>query len=294
MAWHPTWNQAPPRQTKPMFFGRGTTPPGVLLVLLVTVGVYVADRLTRGQLTLAGALTVDSLLHLQVWRLLTYQFLHYNNIHIFWNMFILWMLGVTLERQLGTRQFLMLYLLCGIAGGLFETGFNVVMQMQFGREFERMTHGQETFLTLRSVGASAGVAGVLVAFATLNPRAMFLLFFLIPLEARWVAVGYVAIESYSMFQGLRGMIDNVAHAAHLGGMTLGYVWIRYGGAIARRWMRHQRRPGTGYLVGGPGRQEEDEAEVDRILQKIHDEGLETLTLREKLFLQEMSRRRGRR
>jgi membrane associated rhomboid family serine protease len=292
MVWHPTWNEEPPKRTKPMFFGRGTTPPGVLLVLMATVAVFILDALSRGRLTAAGALTVNSLLRLELWRLVTYQFLHAGFTHIFWNMFILWMLGVTLERQLGTRQFLLLYLVSGVAGGLFEAGFNGVMQLQFGLKFHQLTG--ETFLNLRALGASAGVAGVLVAFAVINPRAIFLLFFLIPIEARWIAVGYVAIETFAMFQGLRGMVDNVAHAAHLGGMVMGYVWIRYGGALARQWSRRQRRPETGYFDRSPEREAEDEAEVDRILQKIHDDGLDSLTVREKLFLQEMSRRRGRR
>lgn len=290
MAWHPTWNEEP--RQRPVFFGRGTTPPGVLLVLAATIGVFLLDALSGGALTAAGGLTVSSVLHLQVWRLVTYQFLHAGLGHIFWNMFFLWMLGITLERQLGTKQFLILYFLSGIAGGVLEVGFNVVMHLQFGREFFRQTG--MTFLNFPAVGASAGVAGVLVAFAVVNPRAIFLLFFFIPIQARWMAIGYLVITTVAMFQGLMGRLDNVAHAAHLGGMVMGYVWVRYGGAIARWWTRRHRRPDAGYLDRSAGREAEDEAEVDRILQKIHDQGLGSLTLREKLFLQEMSRRGGRR
>ena len=283
MAWHSTWGDSSRRRG--FFVDRGGLfPPGVKLVLIVTVGVFILENLWAGLILAAGSLSVVGLLHLEVWRLVTYMFLHGSTDHILINMFIFWMLGIALERQLGTRQFLALYFVAGIVGGLCETGFNAVMFTLYGHE---------GFLTMPAVGASAGVMGILVAFATLNPREKFLVFFLLPVEAWLVALVYGLFETWPMFKDivygpspLRD--DNVAHAAHFGGMVLGFVWIKWGWRLGRLWTRRPVR-----IVRRPAidRTPENEAELDRILRKIHNEGLHSLTLRERLFLQDVSRRR---
>ncbi len=285
MAWHSTWNEPPTPKRRWLTDRGGFFPPGVKLVLLVTIGVYVVDVLSRGALGSIGALSVRSLMHLEVWRLVTYMFLHsLGGIgHIGWNMFIFVMLGHTLERQLGSKRFLWLYFLSGIMGGLFEVAFNVVMHMQHG---PFLTHqGPMTFLDIPAVGASAGVAGVLVAFAVVNPRAVFLLFFFLPIQARWLALIYVLGETRHIFVGLsHGWVDGVAHAAHFGGMVLGFVWVKWGMRIAASLKRT-----TGPARGGSverSRQRE-QAELDRILKKVHEQGVDSLTLREKMFLQDV-------
>ncbi len=285
MAWHTTWNEPPTPKRRFLADRGGFFPPGVKLVLLVTIGVYVVDVLTRGALSRIGALSVRSLLHLEVWRLVTYMFLHSLGgiAHIGWNMFIFVMLGHTLERQLGSKQFLWLYFLSGILGALFEVAFNVLMHMQHGPFMTRQ--GPMTFLDLPAVGASAGVAGVLVAFAVVNPRAVFLLFFFLPIQARWLALIYGLGETRHIFVGLsHGWVDGVAHAAHFGGMVLGFVWVKWGMRIAAGLKRT-----TGPARGGSverSRQRE-QAELDRILKKVHEQGVDSLTLREKMFLQDV-------
>lgn len=285
MAWHTTWNEPPTPKRRWLTDRGGFFPPGVKLVLLVTIGVYVVDVLSRGALTRIGALSVRSLLHLEVWRLVTYMFLHSLGgiAHIGWNMFIFVMLGHTLERQLGSKRFLWLYFLSGILGALFEVAFNVLMHMQHGPFMTRQ--GPMTFLDIPAVGASAGVAGVLVAFAVVNPRAVFLLFFFLPIQARWLALIYVLGETRHIFVGLsQGWVDGVAHAAHFGGMVLGFVWVKWGMRIAASLKRT-----TGPARGGSverSRQRE-QAELDRILKKVHEQGVDSLTLREKMFLQDV-------
>jgi len=284
MAWHPTWNE-PPSKRSPAFMADrgGGMPPGVKMVLLVTVGVFFADYFTRGALTEFGSLSVQDLLHLEVWRLFTYMFLHSGFGHIFWNMFIFWMIGQTLERQLGTRQFLWLYLAAGVLGGALEVTFNVVMHLEHGPI--QTLQGTMTFLDIPAVGASAGVAGVMVAFATINPRAIFLLFFFLPIQARWLAIIYMIIETRHMFVGLQtGWTGGVAHAAHVGGMVLGFVWIKWGHRIARAARGRNRRDDGPMFSRGRDR---DREELDRILDKVHREGVGSLTTREKMFLQEM-------
>jgi len=285
MAWHSTWNRPPEREG--FFVDRGGMfPPGVKLILILTVGVFALEMFWGSWLIDQFSVTVEGLYSLQFWRLITYMFLHASTDHILWNMFVFWMLGAMLERQLGTRQFLTLYFACGVAGGLFEAGFNALVFHQYGAQ----TFAGHTFLTMPAVGASAGVAGVLVAFATLNPRAQFLIFFLIPVEAWIVALVYALAETRHVFLALWGghWADNVAHAAHVGGMVLGFIWIKWGSIVDRiRAGRPEFRVARD--VSPPTDEEEDEE--DRILQKIHDEGLGSLTMGEKMFLQEMTRRR---
>ena len=288
MAWHPTWNEPTDDRPRRRFMADrgGMMPPGVKVILLLTVGVFLADGFTNGALSRFGALTVTDVLHLQVWRLVTYMFLHGGIGHIFWNMFIFWMIGNMLERQLGTKQFLYMYFAAGILGGVFEVGFNVVMHYEHGPIMTR--GGPISFLDIPAVGASAAVAGVLVGFATLNPRAIFLLFFFLPIEARWLALVYMVVETRHIVFGLQtGWTDNVAHAAHVGGGLLGFVWMKWGYRIAaalRRGSRARDDGGGSFLRQGDGR---DQGELDRILDKIHREGVGSLTTREKMFLQEM-------
>jgi len=290
MAWHSTWNEPRDRRRPGFFVDRGGwLSPGVKLVLFLTVGVFLGEMLWPTALTDGGALTVRSLLRLQVWRLVTYMFLHASTDHILINMFMFWMLGVALERQMGTKSFLWLYFTAGVLGGLFEVVFNCLMFVKYGPVY--LDNAGHTFLTMPAVGASAGVAGILVAFATRNPRAEFLLFFIFPIEAWIIALVYVLVETRHVVLALMHgwMVDNVAHAAHFGGMVLGFLWIKWGDRVGRGWRGRVRppreRPGLRTTA-------EEQAEMDRILEKIHREGVESLTLREKMFLQEMSSRKN--
>jgi membrane associated rhomboid family serine protease len=288
MAWRSTWNQPPERGG--FFVDRGGMfPPGVKLILILTVGVFVLEiacqalRLPLSPFAL-GALSAWDLIHGQVWRLITYMFLHGGTTHLLVNMFILWMLGMHLERQLGTRSFLTLYFAAGVLGGLCEAAFNAVM---FG------LYSDERFLLLPTVGASAGVMGVLMAFACLNPRAEFLIMFIVPMEAWLAALFYALYETWPIIKDIAYgpspvRADNVAHAAHFGGMVLGFLWIKWGSLVDRF---RAGRPEFKVVRDVAPPTDEDEDEEDRILQKIHDEGLDSLTTGEKMFLQEMTRRR---
>jgi len=288
MAWHRTWNEAPGDALGRGFAGWRRRPSAVSLVVLVTVGVYVADWMSGFRLIgPLGALSVDRVMRLELWRLVTYQFLHGGFWHIAINMFILWMLGRHIEGRLGRKKFLALYFLSGAVGGLFQIGFNILM-----------THWRgPAALFQPTVGASGSVMGVLMAFAVLYPREellIFIFFFPLRVEARWFAVGYFILESVYAWQALAlGLDDRMAHAAHLGGLVVGFVWMKFGARIASRLGRLAGRGRAREEVRPGRRSSDDEAEVDRILKKIHEEGIDRLTPREKMFLQDASRRRGR-
>jgi membrane associated rhomboid family serine protease len=290
MAWHSTWNKdsQPPREGGGFFVDRGGMfPPAVKLILFATVGVFILQMLGYDQILSAyGSLSVRDLLHLEVWRLVTYMFLHASGNHILINMLVLVMLGSYLERQIGARSFLSLYFACGIAGGLCESLFNWIMFLMHG--------GDMHFLGMPAVGASAGVMGVLVGFATLNPREKLPVFFILPVEAWWVAAIYGIFETWPLLAALvtgnvpRG--DNVAHAAHFGGMVVAFLWIKWGFHIADfvRGLMVTDRPA--FVNRDPQAETQEE---NRILDKIHAQGIDSLTTSEKMFLQEMSRKRRR-
>jgi membrane associated rhomboid family serine protease len=292
MAWRTTWD-APPRRTA-LFRGRPGL-SGVKLLVLVNVAAFIVDWLVVvpsghpmvppvGILTRLGALRVTNAFLL--YPFITYQFLHGGFFHLAINMLVLWMLGRHIEHHLGTRKFLYLYLLSGVVGGVFQVGFNVLMTRWYG----------PAVLSHATVGASGGVMGILAAFAILYPREevyIFIFLFPVPVQARWLAIGYFALESFLAWEGIRsGMAGHVAHAAHIGGMVCAFVWMKFGPFLGELWREVRRGRAGGAAPGatGWGDPQADQAEVDRILQKIHDEGIGSLSTREKLFLQEMSRR----
>ena len=149
------------------------------------------------------------------YQFITYMFLHANFEHIFFNMFALWMFGRTLEYELGSRRFLIYYMVCGIGAALIQ----YLTALVFGE------------LPLMLVGASGAVMGLLLAFGVLHPNATIMLLFPpIPMKAKWFVIIYGVIE---LFLGWRG-VGNVAHFAHVGGMLWGFLllyWWRYTGKI---------------------------------------------------------------
>jgi len=282
MAWHTTWNE-PPQRKRGLLGGSGGRRSGVKIIVLITVAVYILDAVTRvalrapiGLLTHYGALRVDNAPFL--YPFLTYQFLHAGLWHIGLNMLVLWMLGRHIERELGTRQFVYLYFLAGVLGGVCQVALNVIMTRWYG----------PAMLASPTVGASGGVMGILVAFAVLYPREeLYVLvgFFFLPVQARWVALVYFLIESYAAYDAIAtGARGHVANAAHVGGMVLGFVWMKWGTRIVARMPRGARRPRPGSFERN---REREQAELDRILKKVHERGVDSLTLREKMFLQDV-------
>ena len=219
-------------------------------------------------------------LSLEVWRLVTFQFLHANFTHVFFNMFGLFIFGGMVEQYLGKKKYLAFYLICGIFGGLAYLVLNAI-----------------GFLVddLRTplIGASAGVFGVIMACAFIAPNMMIqLLIPPIPLKMKWFAYGYVAIAAF----GLLTMSDNAGgEAAHLGGAAAGYFFIRnshylrdffdvFGNSNEPGGRGKRKKP-----RGRPGQaRKPSEDEVDRVLQKVGEKGLHSLSSKEKKVLRKAS------
>ena len=212
----------------------------------------------------------------RVWQLVTYMFLHGGVGHLVGNMLGLFFFAGDVERELGRKRFLSFYFACGVAGALLSS------VLDFGALL---------------IGASAGVLGILVAFAIFYPDAVVYLWLLIliPMRVKYLAIGYAVM---TVLLAMGGESQGVAHWGHVGGMVyaFAYLWVlpRLGwrlpvprlGFIAR-WVE-QRRAGT--QLRRAREQARVQEELDRILGKVHQEGLGSLSDSERSFLQKVSKR----
>jgi membrane associated rhomboid family serine protease len=150
---------------------------------------------------------------LQIWRLVTWLFVHGSFMHILFNMLFLFMFGCRLERLWGTHAFVRYYFVCGIGAALFT--------------FIPLSD----FYNAAHIGASGAVYGVLLAYGLVFPRNVIYFMLMFPLEARY----FVIIMGLLAFYGSIGAGGSgVSHIAHLGGLAVGYVYLKMGGVGRRR------------------------------------------------------------
>lgn len=239
------------------------------------------------------ALYPQHLLEGRVWELLTFQFLHGGLFHLIINSAMLYMFGRTLEMALGWRRFLALYFGSGVAGGLLHVLCSLMFRGHFGLH--------------PVVGASAGVFGLIAAFACLNPNLSIttLVAFIIPVSMR--AIYLIPIQVVISLLGMLDRSSGIAHAAHLGGMLAGIGYVQF---VLRRqmptWARsfsssRRRHPELVPTVAAPTaptrprvvRQSPElppaefiSREVDPILEKISAHGIHSLTERERKILEQ--------
>lgn len=237
------------------------TPPATLNLLIITVLVWLAQYAFPARF----GIDLTRYLGLHYWQsdafiptqLVTYMFMHDTSsaMHIFCNMFGVWMFGRTLESVWGAKKFLFFYFVAGIGAGIVQELTWMVEVVPMMNDFdaaisagsgESLVKYQEYFegditkaltsnlVFLRSqvlsgyvtVGASGALFGLLLAFGWLFPQAsLFILFIPIPIPARIFVAVYAIIE---LLCGVSGVGDGVAHFAHLGGMLFGaillYIW----------------------------------------------------------------------
>jgi len=236
------------------------------------------------------ALSVDGLRHGFVWQLLSYQFMHGGWLHLLLNCWAIFVFGREVEGTLGWKRFLTLYFSSGVIGGLCQGLAGVLLKGPFAAPV---------------VGASAGAFGLVAAFALLYPERplMLLLFFVIPLSMR--AKFLLLFSAVLAVLGIVFPMDNIAHAAHLGGMLTGMFFVRYAIHWHWHWPRLRRtriqplrtlvkvpRRTSGRWGQSPGSVDEDlppdeflSKAVDPILDKISAHGIQSLTERERRILE---------
>jgi membrane associated rhomboid family serine protease len=164
----------------------------------------------------ASVLGPESGAGFNLWQLVTYAFLHGNTLHLFFNMFALYMFGGEIERVFGPRRYLQYYFVAVVVAALTQL----------------VVSGVASASPYPTVGASGGVFGLLLAFGMLFPHRMIMLIFPpVPMPAWLFVTLYGALELYL---GVTGTSQGVAHFAHLGGMLGGFL-------LLRRWRRQTQR-----------------------------------------------------
>ena len=223
----------------------------------------------------------------QIWRLLTCAFCHDRSslFHIFFNMLFLYMIGPKLESMYGSREFLWFYCVSAVAASLFYMLLNML-----------------TGATNPMIGASGAVMGIIVLIAMNFPRQIVQVLFVFPVELRWIAIFYAVITAYPLLLSISGsnVGDNVAHAAHMGGMMFGYFYFKQGIRLTKgvaglsTWWRARQR-GLKVVSSDPMPSKSDlkteqlKHDVDTILEKISQHGESSLTSSERKTLEKASR-----
>jgi len=271
-------------------FGYSMT-PWVKRLLLLTFGVFVVVNM-MGLVPWAwvrdtlGFSARSFLRH--PWSVVTYMFVHGSFMHVFFNMLILFFFGPPLERAWGGREFVKFYLICGIGAAL--TSFLLIRVVGFPTV----------------IGASGALYGVLLAFALKWPDARVYIWFVLPVKVKYLVAFMVFMDFWATLNAGRGAGGGVATWAHLGGAATAWIYLKYGDRIESRLRRMSpRRARLGVESGRADSGDRARAEkkrtsrrvdgdtldeVDRILDKIRDSGIESLTPKERAYLDDMSRR----
>jgi membrane associated rhomboid family serine protease len=225
----------------------------------------------------------------QPWTFLSYMFVHAGLLHLLANMLMLFVFGTAVESRMGSRHFLIYYLFCGVGAAVFSLLLSGVMQVG------------------AFVGASGAVLGVAVAFAAFWPDAEIIVFPIpVPIKARTLVIGLVVLDviGSQLWPG-----DGIAHLAHVGGALFGYLFFRIQ-TLSRRAPSQPAQAVERVVMVQSGSAEPDRrtpvtpmrprrrvdadpvaAEVDRVLDKISEKGLSSLTAAERRFLDEVAKQK---
>ena len=210
-----------------------------------------------------------------IWQPVTYLFFHGGIWHVLINMFVLWMFGSELERLWGKNHFLKFYFITGVGSGLATMLVNV----------QSITP---------VVGASGAVYGVLLAYGLTYPNRTVYLYGIIPIKSLWFVLGIGFIAFMSSFNNM----SQVSHVTHLSGMLIGYFMIKKPIKLKGLWFQLRKKT-LEYKI-----QREDkelsknfivEQDINQILDKINQEGFDSLTEeeQERLYKGSQSLSKGR-
>jgi len=255
------------------FFNR-PVPLVLKAILIANIGMFLLQFLTKsvfGSDYLAAWLSlhpVAAVEHLQIWRFLTYAYLHDlgQPFHIIFNLLLVWMFGSDLAGYFGARRFLVFYHVAALMGAVAQVSANYIMNAT----------------EVLTIGASGAVYGILTVYAILFPNRQILLFLIVPMRMKYFIGMIIAVD---LISGTQFLNTSVAYFCHLGGAGGGALFFFLHGRV------------EGFLRGMEHRAEARESErddnvratVDRLLEKIRREGMHKLTPKEKRFLNNASK-----
>jgi membrane associated rhomboid family serine protease len=249
---------------------------GVSFIVVVTLSIYLLQNLAPVSSTINSlfALQPDLVIVGQVWKLLTYAFLHGSLWHIAFNMLALWMFGADIEYRWGRARFLRFYFFSAIFSGLFSL----------------LDLFSSTPVSI--IGASGAIFSLLVIYAFYNPHREILLFFIFPVP---VGVAVALFTLISIF-GLIGNGGGVAHITHLGGVAAGFLYW-YKGELFEMWLDKKLKKSepisTKIYNFTPNKEKISDEEklklqLDEVLKKISANGMSSLSKSDRKVLETAS------
>ncbi len=254
-------------------FGYRNNKTAVNILIIINIAVFVIINLLPDIPWMMYLGLVPSLVlsHLMVWQLASYLFIHAGVWHLVFNMLMLWMFGTVLEQTWGSKKFMGYYFFTGIGAGICSIVF---------------AHNASYPI----VGASGAIFGLLVAFAIMFPESVILLFFIFPMKMRYAVI---VLGGINLLGALSNQGSGVAYFAHLGGGLFGYLYFKN-----QRIQFALSKLSISNLLESIKRNREikrqNEARdidrrVDEILDKISNQGMESLSKQEKRVLKQKSK-----
>ena len=248
-------------------------PEGVKLLLIINISVYILIELSGYKNTLFqmfGLVPISVIQEFKFWQTITYLFIHGGFLHIFFNMFVLWMFGKDLEVDWGKKQFIIFYFLCGIGSGAITT----LMSMT-------------SFIPI--VGASGAIYGMLVAYGFTYPNRMVYLYGIFPIKVKYMVLGLGII---AFLASVSTSQSSISHITHLSGMMIALLYIIYTKwkNVKLWYMQLKLKTISQNNITQNEEKELIKLRVDRILDKLNDSGWESLTIKEEEFLTNASKR----
>jgi len=193
--------------------GPGAITPAVRAIILTNVALYLITFAVPELVVAVLGLTPQSVIERGwIWQPVTYLFVHEPRglFHILFNMLALWMFGIELERRWGTVAFAKFYFICGVGAGLCVLAAALLFD------------GSGASYLIPTIGASGAIFGLLLAWAMVFPNRTILFMLIFPLPAKVFAIIMGAIA----FLGATSSAGPVSHVAHLGGMVIGWFYLK--------------------------------------------------------------------
>lgn len=244
----------------------------ILVNVIIFCFQYLASLSSTRLELIFGLVPAYAVAKMMLWQFVTYIFLHGGMLHLLFNMFSLWVFGRELELIWGKQEFIKFYLICGFGAGLLTwiTGYDSLVP---------------------TIGASGAVLGILTAYSLTFPNRYIYIYLFIPIKAKYLAIIFAVLE---FMQGLQYTSDGIAHFAHLGGIFTAVLYLKvtfhhFNWPDFKPHYNDYRKKRL-YQIHKKREQEirELKHQVDIILDKISEQGINTLSRNEKKLLKKAS------
>jgi membrane associated rhomboid family serine protease len=235
-------------------FGSGRLSPAIKILIIINVAAFLLSAIVPAIILRLGLVPAAVFGELAVWQPVTYMFLHGGIGHLLINMLSLWMFGTELERTWGTRFFTKYYFVTGVGAAAVTLLWSI----------SPLPFAQQMYYTA-TIGASGAIYGVLLAYGLYFPHRPIYLYFVFPIPARYFVM---IIGAITFFSSIGNAGSGIAHTAHLGGLAVGYVYLkglrfRPLDEIKYRWLRWKmNRARSKFGVYSGGRDDDDNWKSD--------------------------------